>query len=53
MDVRLAIIDAAMRLMNLMEQYGDEEFAEIICEAVYNYDIGALLELEETFELEE
>lgn len=50
MEVKLKIIDAAMTLMNLLEHYGDEQFAEIVCEAVYNYDMGTLLDLEDTLE---
>lgn len=50
MEVKLRIIDAAMQLMNLLEHYGDEQFAEIVCEAVYNYDMGTLLDLEDTLE---
>ena len=49
-NMKLNIIDEAMRLMNLLEQYGDEEFAEIVCSAVFNFDIGMLLDLEESLE---
>ena len=50
MELKLRIINVAMTLMNLLEHYGDDEFAELICEAVYNYDMGMLLDLEETLE---
>ena len=50
MDVKLRIIDAAMTLMNLLEHYGDEQLAEMVCEAIYNYDLGTLLDLEDTLE---
>lgn len=48
MELKQKIIDTAMMLMNLLEHYGDEQFAEIICEAIYNYDMGMLLDLEDT-----
>lgn len=48
--MELKIIDAAMQLINLLEQYNDTEFTEIICEAVRNHNVGLLLDLEDLIE---
>ena len=50
MSLKLNIIDAAMRLMNLLEHCDDLEFINIVCEAVSTCNIGMLLDLEEAFE---
>lgn len=47
MELKQKIIDAAMTLMNLLEHNDDEQFTEIVCEAVYNYDMGTLMDLED------
>lgn len=47
MDLKAKIIDAAMQLVNLFEHNDDDQFTEIVVEAIYNYDIGALLDLED------
>ena len=47
MELKQKIIDAAMTLMNLLEHNDDEQFTEIVCEAVYNYDMGMLMDLED------
>lgn len=50
MDVRLEIIDVAIKLINLFAHENDEEFVEIVGEAICKCDIGMLLDLEETLE---
>lgn len=47
MELKQKIIDAAMQLTNLLEHNDDDQFTEIVIEAIYNYDIGALLDLED------
>jgi hypothetical protein len=47
MDLKLKIIDISIRLVNMLAHEFDEEFANIIGEAICNGDIGMLLDLEE------
>lgn len=47
MELKAKIIDTAMQLTNLLEHNDDDQFTEIVIEAIYNYDIGALLDLED------
>lgn len=47
MELKQKIIDTAMQLTNLLEHNDDDQFTEIVIEAIYNYDIGALLDLED------
>lgn len=47
MELKQKIIDTAMQLTNLLEHNDDDQFTEIVVEAIYNYDIGALLDLED------
>ena len=48
MSLKQRIIDTAMTLMNLLERNDDEQFTEIVCEALYNYDMETLLDIEDT-----
>lgn len=47
MELKQKIINTAMQLTNLLEHNDDDQFTEIVVEAIYNYDIGALLDLED------
>ena len=47
MELKQKISDTAMQLTNLLEHNDDDQFTEIVVEAIYNYDIGALLDLED------
>ena len=47
MELKAKIIDTAMQLTNLLEHNDDDQFTEIVIEAIYNYDISALLDLED------
>lgn len=50
MDLNLKIIDAAMQLIQLFEHCDDAEFIDIVCGAVCNGDLNALLDLEEVLD---
>ena len=50
MALKLNIIDAAMKLIQLLEHSDDADFIDIVCGAVCEGDIGMLLDLEETLD---
>lgn len=50
MELEHKIIDTAVLLLNLLEHCDDEELLEYVTSAVYNNDIIALYDLEDTLE---
>lgn len=47
MELKEKIINTAVSLLNMLEYCGDEELADYVLSAVYNFDTMALYELEE------
>lgn len=50
MELKQKIIDTAVLLLNLLEHCGDEELNDYVVNAVWNNDIIALYDLEDTLE---
>ena len=50
MELKQKIIDTAVLLLNLLEYCGDEELNDYVVNAVWNNDIIALYDLEDTLE---
>ena len=50
MELKQKIIDTAVLLLNLLEHCGDEELNDYVVNAVWNNDIMALYDLEDTLE---
>lgn len=48
MELKEKIINTAVLLLNLIEHCDDEEFYEYVVSAIWNNDVMALYDLEET-----
>lgn len=52
MELKQKIINAAVLLLNLLEHCDDEELIDYVVSAVWNNDILALYDLEDTLSIE-
>ena len=53
MELKQKIINTAVLLLNLLEHCDDEELCDYVVNAVWNNDIIALYDLEDTLSIEE